>query len=238
MKDRTNMFNRSKSSSMLMKVFVSVATVSLLSGTVECFSPGWGATRDALAVQTYGQNDGQGIVDPQWTGLDRTAKASRHSLTLSMSSPSASGSEPKKPSSTSSTTRRPKKTLQDRTEEETRSLIQDLVQAAVEAGPRAGPARTLEAYFAVSKTIQDFLPQPGKTPEPFSAPVALRKLFERLGATYIKLGQFVASSPTLFPNEYVVEFQKCLDKTESLEWNVIKRVIEREIGTLPMCISF
>ena len=128
MKDRTNMFNRSKSSSMLMKVFVSVATVSLLSGTVECFSPGWGATRDALAVQTYGQNDGQGIVDPQWTGLDRTAKASRHSLTLSMSSPSASGSEPKKPSSTSSTTRRPKKTLQDRTEEETRSLIQDLVK--------------------------------------------------------------------------------------------------------------
>jgi predicted unusual protein kinase regulating ubiquinone biosynthesis (AarF/ABC1/UbiB family) len=27
----------------------------------------------------------------------------------------------------------------------------------------------------------------------------LRKLFERLGATYIKLGQFIASSPSLFP---------------------------------------
>jgi aarF domain-containing kinase len=31
----------------------------------------------------------------------------------------------------------------------------------------------------------------------------LRRLFERLGATYIKLGQFIASSPTLFPPEYV-----------------------------------
>lgn len=31
--------------------------------------------------------------------------------------------------------------------------------------------------------------------------VVLRKLFEKLGATYIKLGQFIASSPTLFPEE-------------------------------------
>ena len=30
------------------------------------------------------------------------------------------------------------------------------------------------------------------------APKTLRKLFERLGSTYIKLGQFIASSPTLF----------------------------------------
>lgn len=131
--------------------------------------------------------------------------------------------------------RKPKRSLQDRTQEEAISLIQDLIQAAVEAGPRAGPARTLQAYFAVTRTIQDFLPQPGKSPEAFSAPVALRKLFERLGATYVKLGQFVASSPTLFPNEYVVEFQKCLDKTEPLEWEVIKRVIETEIGKVVHC---
>ncbi|CAM9480791.1 unnamed protein product, partial [Phaeothamnion confervicola] len=39
-------------------------------------------------------------------------------------------------------------------------------------------------------------------------PRALRRLFERLGATYIKVGQFVASSPTLFPPAYVREFQK------------------------------
>jgi len=129
--------------------------------------------------------------------------------------------------------RRPKKTVQDRTQEETLSLIRDIVEAAVDAGPRAGPARTLQAYLAITRTISDFLPQVGRpTPETFSAPVALRKLFERLGATYIKLGQFVASSPTLFPKDYVVEFQKCLDQTEPLEWEVIKRVIEQEIGPI------
>jgi aarF domain-containing kinase len=86
--------------------------------------------------------------------------------------------------------------------------------------------------MAVTTTIQDFLPNPlGGQQEAFSAPVALRKLFERLGATYIKLGQFIASSPTLFPKEYVLEFQKCLDQTEPVEWSVIKRVIEKEIGT-------
>ena len=134
-------------------------------------------------------------------------------------------------SSSSSTTasRRPKKSVSDRTPEETASLIRDVLQATVEAGPRAGPARTFQAYVALTRTVQDFLPfQPGA--EEFAAPVALRKLFERLGATYIKLGQFVASSPTLFPKEYVLEFQKCLDQTEPLEWKVIADVIEGELG--------
>eukprot|EP00563_Minutocellus_polymorphus_P016834 CAMPEP_0181059132 /NCGR_PEP_ID=MMETSP1070-20121207/21215_1 /TAXON_ID=265543 /ORGANISM="Minutocellus polymorphus, Strain NH13" /LENGTH=564 /DNA_ID=CAMNT_0023138781 /DNA_START=29 /DNA_END=1723 /DNA_ORIENTATION=+ len=144
-------------------------------------------------------------------------------------------------SSSTSSSRRPKKSVADRTPEETASLIRDVLQAVTEAGPRAGPARTLQAYVALTRTVQDFLPaQPspfgarrdGRSAggEEFSAPVALRKLFERLGATYIKLGQFIASSPTLFPAEYVLEFQKCLDKTESLEWKVIEQVIEKEVG--------
>ena len=133
----------------------------------------------------------------------------------------------------SSDRRRPKKSVADRTPEETASLIRDVLTATVEAGPRAGPARTLQAYVALTRTVQDFLPaQPGRSVggEEFSAPVALRKLFERLGATYIKIGQLVASSPTLFPAEYVLEFQKCLDQTEALEWKVIEQVIEKELG--------
>ena len=136
----------------------------------------------------------------------------------------------------SSGQRKPKRSIRDRTTDETISLVTDLVRAAAEAGPRAGPVRTLQAYLAVTRTVQDFLPAPGgATAEPFSAPVALRKLFERMGATYVKLGQFVASSPTLFPKEYVLEFQKCLDATESLEWSVIKNVIEGEIGESACC---
>mmetsp|Transcript_17575 Transcript_17575/g.26175 ORF Transcript_17575/g.26175 Transcript_17575/m.26175 type:complete len:535 (-) Transcript_17575:164-1768(-) len=135
---------------------------------------------------------------------------------------------------TTTTTRRPKKTVRDRTNEEAVSLIRDVVQAGIEAGPRAGVIRSLQAYYAVTSTVADFLPINGRpaAEDQFSAPVALRKLFERLGATYVKLGQFVASSPTLFPKEYVTEFQKCLDSTEPIDWNIIKGVIETELGPI------
>lgn len=61
------------------------------------------------------------------------------------------------------------------------------------------------------------------------APRLLRQTFERLGATYIKLGQFIASSPSLFPEAYVTEFQYCLDKTQPLPFPVMLDVLEREL---------
>lgn len=60
------------------------------------------------------------------------------------------------------------------------------------------------------------------------APALLRRTFESLGATYIKLGQFIASAPTLFPPEYVTEFQHCLDKTEPLPYSVMESVLKEE----------
>jgi len=61
-------------------------------------------------------------------------------------------------------------------------------------------------------------------------PKLLRNIFEELGATYIKLGQFIASSPTFFPKEYVEEFQNCLDKTKPFPFSVAKNIIENELG--------
>jgi aarF domain-containing kinase len=57
----------------------------------------------------------------------------------------------------------------------------------------------------------------------------LRETFEKLGTTYIKLGQFIASSPSIFPAEYVEEFQHCLDRTPALPFSIIKDVIEAEL---------
>lgn len=62
------------------------------------------------------------------------------------------------------------------------------------------------------------------------APRLLRQTFEKLGATYVKLGQFIASSPSLFPEPYVTEFQHCLDKTTPLPFEVMRRVLERELN--------
>ncbi|SDW78722.1 ABC1 kinase family protein [Marinobacter mobilis] len=61
------------------------------------------------------------------------------------------------------------------------------------------------------------------------APRLLRQTFESLGATYIKLGQFIASSPTFFPKAYVEEFQYCLDQTPVLPFSVIRRIIAEEL---------
>lgn len=138
----------------------------------------------------------------------------------------------------SSNSRRAKKSVRDRTQEEAVSLIQDIIQAAVDAGPQAGPARTFQAYKAFSETLREFLPRFGQPPPTFSVPKAIRTLFEKLGATYVKLGQFIASSPTIFPKEYVLEFQKLLDKTEPVEWRIIKRVIENDLGPLSKTFEY
>ena len=130
------------------------------------------------------------------------------------------------------------KTVNDRTPEEFRSLVQDLVKTAIDAGPQAGPTRTFQAYRAAALTAREFLPRPGQPIESVSFPKVLRSLFEKMGATYIKLGQFIASSPTLFPNEYVLEFQKCLDQTDPLEWSVIEKVIVSELGPISKNFEF
>jgi predicted unusual protein kinase regulating ubiquinone biosynthesis (AarF/ABC1/UbiB family) len=58
----------------------------------------------------------------------------------------------------------------------------------------------------------------------------LRRLCEELGATYVKLGQFIASSPTLFPPDVVREFQATLDATPPMPWPVVKKLVEEELG--------
>jgi len=63
-----------------------------------------------------------------------------------------------------------------------------------------------------------------------STPVLMRRAFERLGATYIKLGQLIASSPSLFPEAYVKEFQRCLDQTEPVPFKEMKKILENELG--------
>lgn len=140
-------------------------------------------------------------------------------------------------STSSSQTAKKKKSINDRTQAETIEFINDLTKASLEVGS-AAPKRTFQAYAAVLSTIRDFSPIRVGTTESFSLPKVLRTLFERLGATYIKLGQFIASSPTIFPPEYVVEFQKCLDQTSALEWSTIKSVIENEIGPISKTFSY
>ncbi|CAN0264296.1 unnamed protein product [Ectocarpus fasciculatus] len=97
--------------------------------------------------------------------------------------------------------------------------------AATAASPAAPPVA--EAGGGVAAAAAAALS--GQELDPAGAARALRLLFERLGATYIKLGQFIASSPTLFPPEYVLEFQKCLDATEPVPYSKILAIVKEEV---------
>lgn len=110
------------------------------------------------------------------------------------------------------------------------SLSEEAFRLAIQTGPqgfRRG-AQAAQAFLSVGRE-QVVKLQSGADgvdrPE-----VILRTLFERLGATYIKLGQFIASSPTIFPEEYVLEFQKCLDETPPVSFSVIRNIVEKELG--------
>jgi ubiquinone biosynthesis protein len=58
----------------------------------------------------------------------------------------------------------------------------------------------------------------------------LRLAAERLGPTYIKLGQIVSSGEGIFPAELVDEFKKCRDKVPAEPFNVVRQVIEEDLG--------
>jgi len=59
---------------------------------------------------------------------------------------------------------------------------------------------------------------------------ALRLTFEDLGATYLKFGQLVASSPGMFGEEMSEEFRSCLDTGPSVPWETVKAAVETELG--------
>ena len=58
----------------------------------------------------------------------------------------------------------------------------------------------------------------------------LRLAAERLGPTYIKLGQILSSGEGIFPPELVDEFRKCRDQVPPEPFNVVRQVVEADLG--------
>ena len=61
-----------------------------------------------------------------------------------------------------------------------------------------------------------------------TGPVAWRLAFERLGPTYIKLGQMIASGDGLFPPRYSEEFRSCLDAVPPFAFAAVERTLDEE----------
>ena len=58
----------------------------------------------------------------------------------------------------------------------------------------------------------------------------LREAFERLGPTYIKLGQIISSGQGVFPEELVREFKLCRDRVPPEPFEKVRRVVEEDLG--------
>ncbi len=65
----------------------------------------------------------------------------------------------------------------------------------------------------------------------------LRVAAEKLGPTYIKLGQIIASGDGVFPAELVAEFKWCRDQVTPEPWPVVERVLTEELGG-PLSTAF
>ena len=122
----------------------------------------------------------------------------------------------------------PFETLKRLTSAEARELNKELLELALAQDPQVVFKRSLDLARAVRTVGGEAAASAVSTN--VSTPVLLRRLCEELGATYVKLGQFIASSPTLFPPEYVAEFQKTLDQTPPMPWSQVKPLIEGELG--------
>src|SRR5581483_3705821 len=58
----------------------------------------------------------------------------------------------------------------------------------------------------------------------------LRRAFEHLGPTYIKLGQILSSGEGIFPEELVAEFRLCRDQVRAEPFDVVRRIVEEDLG--------
>jgi ubiquinone biosynthesis protein len=58
----------------------------------------------------------------------------------------------------------------------------------------------------------------------------LRKAFERLGPTYIKLGQILSSGQGIFPEELVGEFKLLRDHVPAEPFATVRKIVEADLG--------
>ena len=59
----------------------------------------------------------------------------------------------------------------------------------------------------------------------------LRRAFEELGPTFIKLGQLLSTRPDLLSEEYIEEFSKLTDSVSAFSFEEVEAILEEEFGT-------
>ena len=81
-------------------------------------------------------------------------------------------------------------------------------------------------HIPITKRLKSKL----KKQEASKPEVMLRKTLERLGPTFIKLGQVLSVRPDLIPKEYCKELEKLQDKVPPFSFDEVKETIHEEFG--------
>ena len=63
-----------------------------------------------------------------------------------------------------------------------------------------------------------------------TSPQYLRRAFEELGPTYVKLGQLLSTRQDLLPPAYQQELAKLQDKAEPAPWSEVREVLQESLG--------
>ncbi len=63
----------------------------------------------------------------------------------------------------------------------------------------------------------------------FNTPERVRRAFEELGPTFVKLGQLLSTRPDIVPEPFIEEFTKLQDNVQPLVFSVVKETVEREL---------
>lgn len=94
--------------------------------------------------------------------------------------------------------------------------------------------RTLVASYRLAMAMIGYVRRRMRGEREEAGPRELRQAFEKLGPTYIKFGQLIASSSGLFPDRYVKEFQRCLDRVPPEPWILVEATLRSAYGSAPL----
>ena len=104
--------------------------------------------------------------------------------------------------------------------------LQEIVAVLFEEGLGYYVAKTnLHLHLPWHKRIKPTFPISNRQRQA----VMLRRAFERLGPTFVKLGQLLSLRPDLVPKEYSEEFEKLQDHVPSFSYQKIKNIVEHDL---------
>src|SRR5438874_3459212 len=94
-------------------------------------------------------------------------------------------------------------------------------------------AALLTAVFAITFAPLLLSRLRGKKVVPATIGARVRKAFERLGVTYVKLGQFLAMRFDILPEEVCRELAQLFDKVPPMPHAAVMKTVESELGAPP-----